>query len=204
MAKKAAVKADVNPFDSIAQTAPTAKSSKTRKVFAAANEDLNKTIEEYITAKAKMKEFEAQLKSAEEKILTYVTPIHDRESFAGNFTKSVDLASRLTVTYMDKFSNISNPEAREALKNLLGVNFEKAFEIKRAVTIKPDAVKNVELIQKFIAAAKAAGLNPADVFEVIDVLTAKDGLDELQYQIVTEEQLPKFRAYCRQAKASVK
>ena len=197
----------MNAFDKIAAPKKSASKSKTVKIAAEVTKDIKTKVDLVINHKAKIAALKAEQEAAEQAIRDHVRPQQDRKAYAGEFAKSFTVEGNngaVTCTTSDKFSVPQEEAELEAVRALMGKEFDKAFESRRTITLNPSAANNEVLIDKIVKAAKAAGLELADVFTVSDTIVARDGLDKDQYTYFDEEKLAEFRALVTQARASIK
>ena len=204
-----AKKPPVDLFGSIAQPAGSSGGKKTDKPTAAVTADIKAKVDELIRAKAQYKQLEQQMADLEAVLIGHVRPQQDALAFKDQFTKSMVIPGKdgnILMVTSDKFSAIKEPEVIEAMKAFLGEkDFDATWPSKRTITLKKDAAENKVLIEKFFKAIQAAGLEPKDVFDVVDCRVACEDLDEKQYKLCgNQTRLETFRTMAHQAKPALK
>jgi len=196
-----------DPFASIAKAKAPAKKAST-KIAAEVTDEIKGKVDLVLHHKATIKSLEAEQIEAETAIIEHVRPQQDNAAYAGNFSKSFDVAGNtgnLLYNTADMFSVPKDEASIEAIQELLGKRFEEVLETKRVITFKSTAAENKDLMDKVIAAINAAGMELGDVFEVTDQYVAKPDLDRKQYELFPKQaQLDTFRTLIKQRKASLK
>lgn len=202
MAKK---NVPVNPFDAFSTpVAPVKKAAK--KIAATFPEDKKKVVDTFIRKKAEVKSIEADLAQLGDFIIEVVGKQQEDQARLGNYSKSFTVqgtSAVLTYTTNDRFTTPKEPEVQVQLKALLKNRFDEFFMTKRTISLKEKLQSNTEFLQKFAGALTAAGINLGDTFDVVDVLEAKDGLDELQFKLSPRD-LMVFKTLVKQYKPALK
>lgn len=193
-------------FNDIAKKkAPTASKSKV-KVAAEVTDEVKGSVDVVIASKAQIKRLEAELADAEAKIIDHVRPQYVQQARSGNFTKSLTVEGNtgdVTFVTSDRFSTPKDEESQIELRKLLGKKFEEYFEEDRSISIKKNIVADSKAIAKIEKIFEKAGEDVADFFDVVDVLKAKDGLDQKQFEL-PENKRQILQTLAPQAKPAVK
>jgi hypothetical protein len=201
------VSAPVDPFASIAKSAPVSTAKKSTKPTADVTDAIKNQVDLFLDHKAEITRLEAEMATAESDIIGHVRPQQDDLARDGKFTKSLAVPGNtgsLTYVTSDKFSAVKDPDALDALKKLLGVvTFDEWFLTKRTITLKKEAQEDQDFIKKLVKAVADAGMNMGDAFDVVDVVIAKPDLDQKQYGLKPED-LDTFRTLCRQNNPALK
>lgn len=197
-----------NPFDAIAKPKEAVAATKKSGIpNAATNEEMIKAVDELIKVKAKLAELEALKAGHEETIVSKVAVEQESDARKGNYHKSYYVNgsndSKVTYTTVDKFSAVK-ADTIEALKACIGeTKYTEWFEKKRTVTLVEGALANAALVAKLMKAIETSGMAINEVFNVVDTVVAKPGLDEKQFGLA-QERLQEFRSLVKQNKASLK
>jgi len=194
-----------DPFAKIAS--PGKKSAKaSNKIAAAVTGKIKKAVDTVINLKAKIKQLKADLDVTEQTIIEHVFPQQETQARQGNYSKSFHVegdTGSLTYVTQDKFSIEKSEEVYDAIRQLLGGDFDTYMREVRTITLLPKVQDNAVLINKIVKAVTDAGISIEDAFEVKDVLVNQKGLDEKQYEM-DANLLAEFRTLVRQYKAALK
>ena len=196
----------MSAFDKIAKKPETSTRSKD-KVVAETTPEIQTKVDLFVANKAELKRLEADQAQLEATIIDFVRPQQDELAYCGSFTKSLSVpgaTNQVTFVTMDKFSVPQDEEPIEALKKLVGKNFDTMFETKRTIKMKDTAAKDEATLTKIASACEKAGLDIASIFDVGDKYIAKDDLDRKQYEVLKPKQLIEFRSLVHQAKPALK
>ena len=197
---------NTNPFDSIA-TPKSESKKKSTKITAEINDEVKKAAGEVIKLKAEITSLKAKQEEKESLIISHILPQQEKHAREGNFSKSFlveyDNEKSLTLTTADVFSVPEDEESQEAIKKLLGKEFDTYFEYVRSITLKPEIQNDPKFIQKLAKVVSDAGMNLGDAFEVTDTLETKKDMDRKQYEL-PETKLNVLRTLISQRKASLK
>jgi hypothetical protein len=194
-----------DPFKNIAGPGKSsAKSSN--KIAAAVTGKIKKAVDAVINIKAKLKQLKAELDVTEQTIIDHVSPQQEIQARQGNYAKSFSVEGNtgaLTYVTQDKFSIEKSEEVFDAIRQLLGGDFDTYMAEKRTITLKPVVQDNAVLINKIVKAVTDAGIDIGDAFEVKDILVSQKGLDEKQYEM-DANLLAEFKTLVRQYKPALK
>jgi hypothetical protein len=199
--------ATINPFDLIAKPSTPAAAKKSDKVLADVTPDIMGKVDICISNKATIKRLEAEYAEAEIEVIDFVRPQQDKLAYDGQFTKSLLVkgnTGNLLYNTSDKFSAISDPAQKDAIKELLGKNYDNAFKNKRTVSILEKAQENTTFVTKLIALINELGMDMSETLQVTDSIIAKDDLDRNVYTFVKPKDLPTFRSLVKQCKPALK
>jgi hypothetical protein len=196
-----------NLFDTIASKDKPASSKKTNKIAAEVTQDIKKVVDKIINEKAEIDTLKSSLATHEEALINHVYPQQKKAAREGNYSKSFLVEGEkgnLTYTTSDAFSIAKDETVHNDLKKLLGADkFAELFEYKRTITLKETVQNDAAFIQKLGKAVAAAGMTLGDAFEVTDILVAKDGLDQKQFEM-SDDKLEVLRTLAKQKKAALK
>lgn len=109
----------------------------------------------------------------------------------------------LTYTTTDRFSVPKKENVQAEIKKLLGTKFDKYFHTRRTVTFKEDAMQDKDLINDMVTVAQEHNYKVPDVFNIIDELTTRKGMDEKQFQL-PKAKLAALRTLIKQYKTTLK
>lgn len=194
-----------DPFASIASKNGTA-GKKSDKIAAAVTEKIKKEVDNVINLKAQIKKLTAELSQAEQTIIDHVQPQQEKQARAGNYSKSFYVEGKdgsLTYITSDRFTVPKDEEVHEALKTLLGKDFDNYLEYKRSVNLTKKIMSDKALLNKVIKIITDAGISLSDAFEVKDILVTQPGVDKTQYELPPKT-LVEFRTLVKQNKPSLK
>jgi hypothetical protein len=195
----------MNAFDKVAKPKAEASAKKAPKIAATTTKDIKKAVDAVIQLKAQIKELEATELANELAIISHVRPQQDVNARNGNFANAYTVEGETgNVTYVssDKHSVPKDEEAQGAIKTLIGNKlFADFFDTKRSVNIRPEVLTNDALVNKIVGTLEKAGIE--NIFDVVDTLVAKKGLDEKVYTL-DETKLEQFRALVPPAKPSIR
>lgn len=210
MAKTRKITIDTpNPFNTIAQTAATAKAETTTVPIAEVTEEIQDLIVKVLDRKTEIARLTAEQAQYEATIIDHVRNQQDDKAYAGKYSHSYKVPGKdnrnLLFITADSFSVDQAPETLTALINLLGIEkYNSTFKKKRTVTLKEGLDENQVLISKILKAVTDAGMTLGEVFKVVDKVVPVKELDVNQYAMVPKEQLPEWRSLCKQNKPSLK
>ena len=194
-------------LDRIGTSPAKSSAKKTPKLAAVVNDAIKAAVDEVIQLKARIKADEAALAEKEVLIIEHVRAQQDEKAFAGQFSKSFEVAGNTgTLLYntSDKFSVPQAVEAQAAIKALTGTMYEKFFRKFPHLAIKDAILNDDAMMERIFAACESASLDLNAIFEKTEKVVAVDGLDEKQYKLRTASKLAQFRALVRQNKPALK
>ena len=168
-----------------------------------------KSIDDFVAIKAQIVSATADLANLEIGIIAHLQELQDKMAYEGDFEGSLraeGLIKEIIITYVtsDKFTVPQDEASLAELKRLLGKTYDDLFEIKRVVTMKKEALKNEDLLNKIVAVCEKSGMALNEAFEVGDKVVAKKGLNQKQYSVIPKDKLPIFRTLVKQNKAALK
>jgi len=176
-----------NALDALAKKdKPAAK--KTTKVAAQTTPEIQKVVDDFITAKAKYDDAGDVLKKLKTTIGNHVKPQYQKLGRTGQFTKTLTLdgttqivdgkpvTGSLDVSFKDSFSIPQDEPTLAEIKKVIGKRYDEFLGTVRVASLDPDVLKNDELVNKIVETLAAAGIT--DVFSVTDRVVAKEGLDK--------------------------
>jgi hypothetical protein len=198
----------MSKLDRIGKVSAPASAKKSSKLVASVTDEIKESVDNIIQLKARIKADTAALGEKESGVIDHVKAQQDERAFAGEFSKSFEVAGNtgaLTYVTTDRFSIPQGEEELSALKQLLGTaKYTELFEEKTTLSIKPAILADETRLDQFLTACEQAGVGDLDaIFERVVKVQAKDALDEKQYSMGVAK-LPQFRSLVRQNKASLR
>jgi hypothetical protein len=195
----------MNAFDNLAKKASDS-TSKSSVLTAAVDKTVATDVDKYVSTKSDLKSLEADLKVIEARIIENLRAQQDDMAYKGSFTKSLlAQGNKFKVTYVtaDRFSVPQDEAALAEIKKVTGKLYDSFFETRRSISIRDEAIKNEETLNKLISACEAAKLDIGSIFDVGDKVYAKSDLDRKQYDL-PKNKLEVFRTLVRQNKPGLK
>lgn len=139
-----------NPFKKLAKTKTKAPKKSDIPEITDVDEDLSKSVREWIAADIKMKDAEASKKMAEAPILDKACEAHgeiclDEKEYHSSI-KLLTNEGNLLVSFANKYSNVAT-DNEEELRQIYGDEYDRYFNEKTTVTLTPAAMED----EKFVA-----------------------------------------------------
>jgi hypothetical protein len=179
-----------------------AAKKSTMPVIENAPEDVKLAVDAVTEAKAELKAAKAKLAKNETVVIDFVTPIQDKDGFAGNHKKSYEVKgvnNSVKFVTSNKFSVSGADE--ENLTELLGEErFNERFEKSESLSVKAEIFKDEVLQEKLLA---LIGDHFDEFFEYTAVLKVKEDFDKKQFDL-NEDEVADLRVFCKQAKPALK
>jgi hypothetical protein len=165
--------------------------------------EIKRAVDDIQMQKAAIDELKTALAINAAKIYPFVQTIQDKDGFNRDYHNSyivVGNKEELTVQSTNKFS--VNQEDLPEIKQLLGDNFNRAFNENLSIKVKDTVLHNETLSERLLKLIGPEGL--AEFFDVETTITPKANLTENIYTMITPKKLEKLRLFIRQAKPSLK
>jgi hypothetical protein len=211
MAKKKEQAGNGMSFDSmLGQTEIAGSDSKKKKdalPLISLSEELTKKLKDFISQKAKMKEAESEMRLAEQPVLETCLERMDKDALEGEFHASYELkgtdGTKAKFISTDKFSLSQEKENIQALRELLGDEFDKEVVKKPTVQLKSEVFENKELQAELV---QIMGDKFGKFFETVVKYSTKEGFDERMYKIAngSKAKVMQICSVCGKAKPYIK
>ena len=166
--------------------------------------ELVKSIVNYLAAKVKKAQADAEMKMEEAPIIAFARKEQDKAAFAGQFKKSYRVKTdKEVVTYVSKDQFSVDQDAKETIVALVGKeNFDKLFEEKVSVNLRPEVFTDEALQKKLMA---LIGDSFAEFYTSTSTVVAKTDFDKNIYDMVSDQtKLDELRTIVVQTKPSVR
>jgi len=197
----------MSKLDRIGKVSAPTSSKKSSKLTANVSDEMKDDVDLIIQLKARIKADSAALGEKESGVIEAVRAQQDERAFAGEFSKSFEVAGNtgsLTYVTSDRFSVPQGEEELSALRQLIGTEkYANLFKEKTTLSIRGPVLSNETLLDQILTACETAGLDLNNIFEKVVKVEATDSLDEKQYSLGVAK-LPQFRTLVRQNKPALK
>lgn len=161
----------------------------------------------FLVSKKQMKIEEADMRVAEKPLLELCQQKQDEDALAGTFNSSYELVADDSVTTakfisVDKFNLSQDSENIEALRELLGDDFDKEVVKTTMVMLKPEVFTSKELKEQLV---KLVGKRFGEFFQSIVTYKMKAGFDERLYKLAGDATgAAQYRTICSKTKSTIK
>lgn len=196
----------MSAFDKIAtKTKPAAKKASTHPQ-ATTTKEVRAAVDAVIKAKADLAAIKAKLADAEQAVIDAVLPQYLERGHKGQFTKSLEVfgdEGRLLFSTADAWSVPQDEDTLNQIRELIKEKYDEFISSVRSISIHKNVLSNEKTLDKIAKACEKAGLPVGDIFDVVDKVTAVDGLDQKQFEL-DEDVLEMFRVLVKQRKPALK
>jgi len=164
-------------------------------------------LRKFLTSKTEMKAAETDMRSAEQPLLTLCMDRQDEDALAGRFHGSYELVTddgETTAKYVsvDKFNLSQDQENIDALREVLGDEFDNEVEKVTVVMLKPEVFGNKALKEELV---KLVGAQFGKFFQSVVTYKMKSEFDERLYKYAsTAAEAQQLRVLTSKTKSSLK
>jgi len=194
-----------NPFDAIAIVGKSS-SKKSTKPQCPTTPEQRKDVDNLIRINGEIAKLASEQADIQTRLIEIARTQQDADGFAGQFSKSYELAGNegtVVFTATDRWSEIK-ADILEGIQKFLGKLFTIFVRKVRTIELSDKATEDTNLLNAIVKAAADCGYAPAEAFTVKDSYWPVKGCDELVYTNLKPAQLPEFRSLISQYKPSVR
>lgn len=161
-----------------------AKKKKDQKPIIKLDDEVTKKLHTFVDKKKEMKAAEGEMRLAESPILDVCMKRMDEDALTADFHSSYEVrgtdGTKVSFITTDKFSLSQEPDNINAIRDLLGDNFDKEIVKTPTVSLKPEVFESEELQRELVA---LMGAKFPKFFTTTVKYTTKSGFDERMYKI---------------------